>query len=373
MRRSIVLAGIVVALGLMAEPRGQAGDATATATLTSTACPGSGCVSLARLSGAGSGTVQLSGTFSGALVLEATANGSTYVPMAALEPTTGAAVATLTGPGLWLIGTAGYQAVRVRAVTLTSGSVLVTIRVSTGTQAVVTRSPVTAQVTDLTCTTAGSAVPCKRADTAYGGGSDYLWGIGAPRDRDLASRLWATAADSHWNALRTDVLARLYTNPTPVDASTTVAATVEVTASAGLDLLNVWTTSATTTAVLLRVTVSVAEAPSLPATVVPLELVMTDGVGSGCTTLARAVLHQQADFSSQTTVTSQCSTDPGSPESVVGCALAEAQGQVVCWDYTASAGWPISAALANRGWSLRARGASSVPLLVSMIWAESSS
>lgn len=111
-------------------------DQIATGSLTSVTCPGTGCVTL-NIAGAGSGTIQLSGTWVGNPVFEATTDG-TYTPLPAYPVGGSTAVSGATANGLWTFGAAGFRTIRVRVNTYTSGTVLATIRVSTGTQVVQT-------------------------------------------------------------------------------------------------------------------------------------------------------------------------------------------------------------------------------------------
>ena len=127
MRRLYVF--IVVLALQLAIPLGQCLRAQGTtASLTSTTCPGSGCIALV-LSGTGQGSAHVTGTWSGTLTFEkADAPCTTYAATPVL-PTTGAlvAVSSTTTNGAWFFGATSGQCIRVRFSDRTSGTAQVTL------------------------------------------------------------------------------------------------------------------------------------------------------------------------------------------------------------------------------------------------------
>jgi len=121
------LAAALVALLLwFADCRLQAQGATAS--LSSTTCPGTGCVTLV-LAGAGQGSAHVSGTWVGTIAFEtAVAPCTTYEPNAVL-PVSGppVAVSTTTTNGAWYFSGSPSQCVRVRFTAHTSGTAQVTL------------------------------------------------------------------------------------------------------------------------------------------------------------------------------------------------------------------------------------------------------
>jgi hypothetical protein len=105
-------------------------DATASNMLSSTTCPGSGCVQLGT-PGRGGGAVQLTGTWSGTAQFEATVDGSLWFSMpvstVAVSPVV---VTSATANGRWTFAPAGYAQVRVRFSALASGNPIVAVRAS---------------------------------------------------------------------------------------------------------------------------------------------------------------------------------------------------------------------------------------------------
>lgn len=106
-------------------------DQVKTGTITSTTCPGSGCVSL-TIGGVSSSAIAVTGTFVATLQFEATVDGSTYFNINAFAVPAGTGVSLATAPGQWVFAAAGYRAVRVRASVYVSGTATVTLRASSG-------------------------------------------------------------------------------------------------------------------------------------------------------------------------------------------------------------------------------------------------
>lgn len=100
---------------------------SARAPLTSTTCPGTGCV-LLSVSGAGGVAVQVTGTFVGTLTFEGSIDGVNYVALGLLPIADTTAVTTTTTTGLWSGGVGGMAIVRVRMSAYTSGTATVSIQ-----------------------------------------------------------------------------------------------------------------------------------------------------------------------------------------------------------------------------------------------------
>ena len=92
--------------------------------------------------GSGSAGIQITGTWTGTLVFESSIDGgTTWNSMLVQVPTTGAEVSSATANGNWTAAVAGYQQIRVRGNTVTSGSATVFLNASAGTQVVVLGDP----------------------------------------------------------------------------------------------------------------------------------------------------------------------------------------------------------------------------------------
>ena len=102
------------------------------ATLTSTTCPGTGCVSLV-LAGGGQGSAHISGTWTGTLTFESAAAPCSSYSAQPVLPVVGApvAVTTTTAGGAWYFTGSTAQCIRVRAITIT-GSARVTLFLAGG-------------------------------------------------------------------------------------------------------------------------------------------------------------------------------------------------------------------------------------------------
>jgi hypothetical protein len=114
-------------------------DLTASGSLTSTT---SVTLTLASQSQV---AVQVTGTFSATLQFEGTVDGTNFFSVPAIVATTGAVVTSATAVGQWLIPCAGYKQVRVRCSAFTSGTAVVSLQGSHGTQIVITTGTVTEQ------------------------------------------------------------------------------------------------------------------------------------------------------------------------------------------------------------------------------------
>lgn len=103
-------------------------EGTASGSLTAT---GSVTLTLANYSQA---AVQVTGTWVGTLQFEASVDGTNFFSVPAIVPSTNAIVTSATAVGQWLVPVAGYKQVRVRCSAFTSGTIVISIQASAGTQ-----------------------------------------------------------------------------------------------------------------------------------------------------------------------------------------------------------------------------------------------
>lgn len=130
MKRTLI--GIV--LVLLAASGAAAQDQVISGTLSSTTCPGTGCVSLDDVNRAGGGGIQLA-SLSGTVTVEfeSTVDCTTWAALPAFPAAGGASVTSATANGSWVFGAAGYCGIRARA-SANTGSIVATIRVTSGSQ-----------------------------------------------------------------------------------------------------------------------------------------------------------------------------------------------------------------------------------------------
>lgn len=126
-RRAVVLLGLLLA---SVPAWAQVPTApTATASLTTSTCPGTGCVQL-NVSGYGSASVQLTGSWSGTVTFEVSTDGVNFVSVLLNPSTSTTPVSTTTSSGLWLGSVGGAKYLRARFSTASSGTVVVTLQAS---------------------------------------------------------------------------------------------------------------------------------------------------------------------------------------------------------------------------------------------------
>lgn len=101
---------------------------SATASLTTSTCPGSGCVVL-NVGGYGGATIQITGTWSGTVTFEGSTDGTTPAngTYASLQ---GWSATSTTANGLWMGPVGGVKYLRVRFSTASSGTAVVTLMAS---------------------------------------------------------------------------------------------------------------------------------------------------------------------------------------------------------------------------------------------------
>lgn len=126
------LTALILAVLLLVAPSafGQA-QWTPPTGLTSTTCPGSGCVNLSVSGMAGVG-VQITGTFVGTLQFEGSIDGVTFAALTMTPIGTSTGVTSATAGGVWSGGAGGLSVVRVRCSAYTSGTATVTIQNAQG-------------------------------------------------------------------------------------------------------------------------------------------------------------------------------------------------------------------------------------------------
>jgi hypothetical protein len=123
------LLGLVL-LSALFSARAFAQDPTITATLSSTSCPGTGCVSLSALNDRSMATVEVSGgAWTGTLLVEISSS-SQSVPVFAAGSKTQAA--SITANGVYQVPMAGASAIRVRASVLSLGAPAVKLSAGQG-------------------------------------------------------------------------------------------------------------------------------------------------------------------------------------------------------------------------------------------------
>lgn len=97
------------------------------ADLSTTTCPGAGCV-VYTTEGQTQLAIQVTGTFVGTLTFSSTVDGTNFVVTNVLPVASGTAVSTATAPGMWTLVLQGHKQVRVAFTAFTSGTAVVTVR-----------------------------------------------------------------------------------------------------------------------------------------------------------------------------------------------------------------------------------------------------
>jgi hypothetical protein len=122
---------LAAASGVLAQVRQDAQPAAAIATvpttLSTTTCPGSGCVPL-DVTGYASVGIQITGTWTGTHTFEGSVDAATYQALNCVATNGSSAVTTTTSNGVWVCSAAGLKSVRVRFSTASSGSSVVTLQ-----------------------------------------------------------------------------------------------------------------------------------------------------------------------------------------------------------------------------------------------------
>jgi hypothetical protein len=95
--------------------------------LSTTTCPGAGCITL-PVSGLTRVGVQVTGTFTGTLTFETSIDGVTYTALNMTPPNSTTPATTATAAGLWNGTCAGFSIVRARFSAYTDGSAVVTLQ-----------------------------------------------------------------------------------------------------------------------------------------------------------------------------------------------------------------------------------------------------
>lgn len=104
------------------------------ANLSSTTCPGTGCVQL-QLTGQAGAAIQIQGTYVATIEFEGSVDGQTFTSINMTPTASTTPASSATANGIWLGGVGGLSAVRARLSAYTSGVVGINIRNSSGSAA----------------------------------------------------------------------------------------------------------------------------------------------------------------------------------------------------------------------------------------------
>lgn len=123
---SIAIAALLAlsVVGAVAQP---APPATASASLTSTTCPGSGCVDL-NVSGYASVAVQLAGTWTATVTFRGSVDGTNYQAINCTPTNSTSATTSATSTGVWFCAVTGLKFTRAVVTSYTSGTVSATLQ-----------------------------------------------------------------------------------------------------------------------------------------------------------------------------------------------------------------------------------------------------
>jgi hypothetical protein len=124
------LIGAAALLGLLAAPAA-AQDPTTTATLSSTTCPGTGCVTLTGGTGKSQATVTVTGTFFGALQASIGASAAALTDVAVYD-NGGTRLSTITRAGIYTVPIGAATTIRVRFSSYASGTPSVQLTAGAG-------------------------------------------------------------------------------------------------------------------------------------------------------------------------------------------------------------------------------------------------
>lgn len=127
---------LVLALVLAFAPMALADTATS-GKITSSTCPGTGCLTLTLGAGQSACTVSLAGTWSATVAFEvATAGSSTFTALSMVNTSSSATASSATSNADFRADCSGYVRLRAQASSYTSGSVSVSLSASAGTGAI---------------------------------------------------------------------------------------------------------------------------------------------------------------------------------------------------------------------------------------------
>ncbi len=146
---------VALLLALAAPALGQA-DPTIAGNITTTSCPGSGCLSLTNLSSKSVATVEVSGTWSGTLLVEIT---NSWSSVSVYQASTKASAASITANGVYQVPMQGASSVRVRASVFSSGTAAVRLSAGSGDASFATSGTVTANAGTGTFAVSAAALP----------------------------------------------------------------------------------------------------------------------------------------------------------------------------------------------------------------------
>lgn len=118
---------LIAAVGLLLVGSSPAWAQRQSLELSSTTCPGSGCVTLG-VTNLGSASVQLVGSGTWTAVVEGSIDGSNFETLSMNPAGGGVAVTSVTASGLWIANVGGLTQIRVRLSAYTDGAVVATIQ-----------------------------------------------------------------------------------------------------------------------------------------------------------------------------------------------------------------------------------------------------
>ena len=125
MRNRLLLLAALVLTVLTVPARAQAPQAFAV--LTSTTCPGSGCVQV-PVGGLGHVGIQLNGTWVATAQFKGSIDGANFVALSMVPSNSITTATSATANGVWNANVGGYQVIQVSLSAFTSGAVVVNLQ-----------------------------------------------------------------------------------------------------------------------------------------------------------------------------------------------------------------------------------------------------
>lgn len=122
MIRKLILTTALVIFGFASNARAQ--------NISTTTCPGAGCIDI-NVGGQGSIGIQVTGTWVGTITFKASVDQTNFVSLNLIPSNSGTATSTTTSNGAWSGPIAGFNIVRVVFTAYTSGTAVVTRRITT--------------------------------------------------------------------------------------------------------------------------------------------------------------------------------------------------------------------------------------------------
>lgn len=125
--RNFFAIAVLLLFPVIASAQSVSGNITAQGSTCATA---NACVSATSNPSQGGGTITLSGTWSGTVQFEASGDGTNWQSLAVTPSSGGNTATSATGNGIWQANIAGFIGVRVRCSSYSSGTIIVTIQLS---------------------------------------------------------------------------------------------------------------------------------------------------------------------------------------------------------------------------------------------------